>query len=90
MDSTYLISVDRMLEYNYRHANNFDTQYFLRFGEPKVKDVFGNQNLDPPVKQKHSNIENTKRRNHRLDHLSSYYHPLIPRQYMKRSHGDNN
>ena len=73
-----------MYEYNNIHANSFGIHNLLRFGEPKVKYAIGNQNLDPPVKQKHIKVEHKKRRNHRLDHLSSYYHPLIPRQYMKR------
>ena len=73
-----------MLEYNNIHANSFGIHNLLRFGKPKVKDAIGNQKIDLPVKQKHIKVENKKRRNHRLDHLSSYYYPLIPRQYMKR------
>ena len=73
-----------MLEYNNIHANSFGIYNLLRFGKPKLKDAIENQNIDLPVKQKHIKVENKKRRNHRLDHLSSYYYPLIPRQYMKR------
>ena len=73
-----------MLEYNNIHANSFGIHNLLRFGKPKVKDAIGSQNIDLPVKQKIIKVENKKRRNHRLDHLSSYYYPLIPRQYMKR------
>ena len=68
-----------------RNSNLHD---LLNLDHPTKAKHFSNRNLGIPMPQEDPKIEQSKRRNHRLDHLSSYYYPIIPRQYIKRTQNE--
>ena len=73
-----------MNDYQNIQARKSNIEDLMRLGNSETEKIATNPNFYKSVKHKNSKKETTKRRNHRLDHLSSYYHPMIPRHYMKR------
>ena len=88
-DNFCFISVERMNNQNRWSTKKSEIQDLMALGHPNTEKIMERRDIGIAPLRKGSKTVTKKRRNHWLDHLSSFYYPTIPRQYIKRSKNKN-
>ena len=88
-DNFCFISVERMNNQNRWSTKKSEIQDLMALGHPNTEKIMERRDIGIAPLRKGSKTVTKKRRNHWLDHLSSFYYPTIPRQYIKRSKSKN-
>ena len=82
----FCILVGRIENQNMRSIRKPDALGIIGIaqGHSKMEASIKNKSVDVPLLKENPKAANKKRRNHWLDHLSSFYHPIHPISFTRR------